>query len=170
MPLEENLIQQRGETHWYAIRVFSRKMEPLLSVLTQKGVEHFHPEEVIKSLVFLKTTESFINTFRNEHYQEVWVYTRPKSSTPAIIPDKEMDIFMFVCTAGKKGMMYLGEDRPEYHVGDRVRVTEGPLKGIEGHIRRIKKDRRIIVSINGLVAVATTFIPPQFLEVIQEEK
>ena len=50
--------------------------------------------------------------------------------------------------------------------GVRVRVTEGPFKGAEGYIKRIKGNRRLIVSIEGVVAVATTYIPGCFLEKI----
>ena len=48
--------------------------------------------------------------------------------------------------------------------GETVKVTDGPFKGAEGHIVRIKKDRRLVVTIRGVAAVATTFIHPQFLE------
>lgn len=43
-----------------------------------------------------------------------------------------------------------------------MRVTEGPFKGAEGYIKRIKGNRRLIVSIEGVVAVATTYIPGVF--------
>jgi transcription antitermination factor NusG len=77
-----------------------------------------------------------------------------------------MEIFRFVVTAGRQGLTLLGDDKPEYHMGDRVVVTDGPFKGAEGHIKRIKKDRRLVVSISGVAAVATTYIHPQFLETI----
>ena len=47
-----------------------------------------------------------------------------------------------------------------------VRVTEGPFRGAEGYVKRIRRDRRLLVSIEGIVAVATAFIEPQFLEEI----
>lgn len=48
-------------------------------------------------------------------------------------------------------------------------MTDGPFKGAEGHIKRIKKDRRVVVAIGGVVAVAITYIHPKFLEKIAEE-
>jgi transcription antitermination factor NusG len=78
-----------------------------------------------------------------------------------------MEVFIFVSSSGAQGLTFLGDDRPEYHQGDLVRVTDGPFKGAEGHIKRIKKDRRLVVSIRGVAAVATTFIHPQFLEVVK---
>jgi len=55
----------------------------------------------------------------------------------------------------------------EYHVGEKVRVINGHFKGLEGYIKRIKKDRRLIVTIEGVVAVATEYIPRDFLEKIE---
>jgi transcription antitermination factor NusG len=83
---------------------------------------------------------------------------------PSVIPDKEMGIFKLVCTSGAEGLEFFAdEDMTRYKQGDRVRVLEGPLKGAEGYIRRIRKDRRLLVAIEGFIAVATSFIPPQFL-------
>ena len=49
-----------------------------------------------------------------------------------------------------------------------MRVVEGPLKGAEGYIKRIQKNRRLLVAIEGIVAVATSYIPPQFMETVKE--
>jgi ribosomal protein L24 len=49
-------------------------------------------------------------------------------------------------------------------MGDRVVVTGGPFKGAEGHIKRIKRDRRLVVTIPGIVAVATAYIHPDLLK------
>jgi transcription antitermination factor NusG len=87
-----------------------------------------------------------------------------ESRQPASIPDREMEVFRFVVTSGRQGLLLLGDDKPEYHQGDRVVVTDGPFKGAEGHIKRIKKDRRLVVTIPGVVAVATAYIHPSMLE------
>lgn len=54
----------------------------------------------------------------------------------------------------------------EFLVGQKVRVLDGPLKGAEGVIKRIKGDRRLVVSVSGIAAVATSFVHPEFLESI----
>jgi transcription antitermination factor NusG len=48
-----------------------------------------------------------------------------------------------------------------------VVVTDGPFKGAEGHIKRIKKDRRLVVTIAGVVAVATAYIHPSMLKKVE---
>ena len=102
-------------------------------------------------------------SFVVNHRKQVWVYYNSERTQAAEIPDREMEVFRFVVTAGHDGLEVLGDDRPEYHVGERVVVTDGPFKGAEGYIKRIKRDRRLIVSINGVVAVATAYIHPSLL-------
>lgn len=82
------------------------------------------------------------------------------------MPDEQMDLFMKICSIKDSGLEYLGEDGPQFHQGDRVRVIDGIFKGFEGHIKRIKHDRKLIVTIEGVAAFATRFIPPAFLEKI----
>ena len=86
---------------------------------------------------------------------------------PSVVSDREMEVFRFVVSAGREGLELLGDDKPEYHQGDRVVVTGGPFKGAEGHIKRIKKDRRLVVTISGVVAVATTYIHPSLLRKVE---
>lgn len=152
------------QPHWYALRVFFNKVSPVENTLKDEFFNHFIPHGIIPSLIFVQTSEVKVKWLQEKFFGHISIYTTLDKRHPAIIPDKEMDTFMFVCTAGQQGLLYLGDDKPEYHIGEKVRVIEGPFKGIEGHIKRIKKDRRIIVSINGIAAIATTFIPPQFLE------
>ena len=52
--------------------------------------------------------------------------------------------------------------------GDRVRVTSGPMKGIEGELIRIKGHRRVVVRLTDTISVASTYIPSTMLEKIDE--
>ena len=80
-----------------------------------------------------------------------------------------MRSFILVTSADAgRNVKYFGADAPEYRTGDRVRVTGGIYKGAEGYIKRIRKDRRLLVAIEGFIAVATSFIPFQYLEKVPE--
>ena len=48
-----------------------------------------------------------------------------------------------------------------------MRVTGGIFKGAEGYIKRIRGDKRLIVCIEGIIAVATSYIPSVYLEKIE---
>lgn len=85
---------------------------------------------------------------------------------PYAIPDREMNVFMLVASSGETGLEYFGDEDRKFVEGQRVRVTDGPFRGAEGSIQRIHGDRRLLVSIRGICAVATTYIPKAFLEEI----
>lgn len=151
---------------WYAAKVFFNKTSPLQTALDRDQIRYFIPSQVIPSLLFLYCDADYLRHFQENNRSQLWVYCNRTTHTPSAIADAEMETFIFVVTAGSQGLQYLGDDKPEYHTGDRVRVTAGPFKGAEGHIRRIKKDRRLIVAIRGVAAIATTFIPQHLLEKI----
>ena len=94
----------------------------------------------------------------------MFIYMNSEKTKPYAIPEDQMNTFIYITTMDPESASYLGDDKAEYHQGERVRVKEGPFKGMEGHIKRIKKDCRIIVSINGIAAIALAHIPLQFLE------
>lgn len=142
-------------------------MTQLREQLTVDGIRFFIPS-MVSSLLFVQASKDYLIQFEEGYRGRLWVYRDLLTGKPSAIPEREMEVFIFVCTAGQQGLSYLGEDKPEYHKGDRVRVTDGVFKGAEGYIKRIKKDRRLVVSIRGVVAVATSYIPPQFLEIISE--
>ena len=45
-------------------------------------------------------------------------------------------------------------------------VIDGKFKGAEGYICRIKKNSRLVVAIQGVCAVATSYIPQSFIQKI----
>lgn len=153
---------------WYALKVFYNRMQPVLQAVEADGVESFVPGDVLPSLLFVRCSEEWVTKMAADRWHQVWLYRRLDDRRAAAIPEHEMEVFRFVVTAGREGLTVLGDDKPEYHEGDRVRVTGGPFKGAEGHIRRVKRDRRLVVSIAGVVAVATTFIHPSLLEKVDD--
>ena len=94
------------------------------------------------------------------------LYMTVDRQAPAVIPDSQMKMFRMVCDSGADGLEFFSDENiVNFKKGDKVRVTmEGPLNGVEGYVKRIRKDRRLLVAIEGFVAVATSFIPPKYLE------
>ena len=81
-----------------------------------------------------------------------------------IVPDKQMNDFMFLLDFSDSTVEVINE---ELKRGDRVRVIKGPLIGLEGELLRIKGHKRVIVRLEGVVSVATSYIPGSFLEKIK---
>ncbi len=163
----DNASCESMENNWYALKVYYNRVQPLIADCRETGIEFFAPTDIIKSLLFLHCGEATLAHFLSAHRSQTWAYLNTARTHAAVIPDREMEVFRFVVSAGREGLELLGDDRPEYHEGDRVVVTGGPFKGAEGHIKRIKRDRRLVVTINGVVAVATTYIHPKLLKKVE---
>ena len=129
----------------------------------------FRRVPLIKSLMFLRCRDTDIKKLRYDIGERGFVYLKTDGKTPAVILDREMTIFRLVADSEETGLTFFQDDpMTHFKEGVRVRVKEGPLKGAEGYIKRIKKDRRLLVSIEGVIAVATAFIPPEKLEPVPE--
>lgn len=150
---------------WYAIRVYGNRSGTVTARIKADGLETY-VQKIIPSLLFVRCTRQQILGLRRRFSGMLSIYSDTSGSTPCTIPDNQMSVFMLVTSNGVDGIDYLGEDRPEYHTGDRVRVTAGIFQGAEGHVKRIRRDRKLIISIDGVAAVAIAHIPMQLLEKI----
>lgn len=157
------------ELHWYALRVFWNRVGQVKEMLDAKDIEYYS-QTILPSYVFVHTDLDTLETIRKYEYDNdlhrFFVYWDKEKHLPVVVPDKELEIFRIVTSAGSTGLLFLGEDPSVYQQGDKVRVTDGPFRGAEGYIKRIKKDRRLVVTISGVAAIATSFIPPELLEKI----
>lgn len=170
---------------WYALKVFYNRVaavrDTIAPLVTETyapmamtmvegptGARHKVEKPLVSSLLFARATTREISSLGSAIEGKALVYSRPgePGHTPLPITDDEMNLFMLVTSRGENGIEYLGDDHPRYHKGARVRVTDGPFKGSEGHIIRIRTDRRLVVTVNGVCAVATGYIPRAFLEII----
>jgi transcription antitermination factor NusG len=135
----------------------------------KEGPAIFLRKPVVNSLLFVRTTDEGILQVSKAYDGKGFVYKTVDRKKPYVIPDREMAIFRMVTSSGAGGLKFFSDESlTRYKQGDRVRVTEGLLKGAEGYVKRIGKDRRLLVSIEGFVAVATSFIPLKYLEKVPE--
>lgn len=121
---------------------------------------HFAP-----GIVFMRCTLKYAVDLIADYWGRVFFFLDPDRKHPESIPEKEMNNFILV-TSVFYDLIPLGEVSGDFLTGDRVRVTSGLFRGAEGYVKRIKGDRRLVVSINCIAAVATCYIKPEFLEKI----
>jgi transcription antitermination factor NusG len=155
------------ELQWYAIRVFWNRTEAVKDMLDERGIEYY-AQTVMPAYIFVHTTQKAIVLLRQTEYNRFYVYVDMVTRAPLPIPEREIEIFKIVTSAASSGFEFLGDDPSVYRKGDLVRVTDGPFKGAEGYIKRIRKDRRLVVTISGVAAIATAHIPMELLEKVQQ--
>ncbi len=172
-------VQLKGEEHIDAARKLSRLSQEHREDkrFICQGPVIFERRPMVSSLLFVRSGKDGIQQISEMlkgpadlNKPEGFVYRTSDWQDFSVIPDRQMTLFILVTNSGDSGLRFFSaDDISHFTSGDKVRVTEGPLKGAEGYVKRIKKHRRLLVSIEGIVAVATSYIPPQFLEKIVDK-
>lgn len=171
---------------WYPIRITYSREIALKEHLESIGIKCYIPMHyqtvgrdehkkrklvpIIHNLVFVYSTREQLDSLKKElEYRLPMRYIMERETRqPIIVPDKQMQDFITVADTYNEQVIYLDPGELKLKKGSRVRITEGIFCGVEGKLLRIKGDRRVVVSIEGIMAVATTFIHPSMLEVIPD--
>ena len=140
----------------------------------EEGALIFQRTPLVSSLLFFRADEGGLRAVESamkdvNDNAKGFIYKTADWKQYAIVPDRQMATFRLVTAKGSQGLEFFSSDSfTRFKEGRKVRVKEGPFKGAEGYIKRIRRDRRLLVSIEGIVAVATAYIPPELLETVPE--
>lgn len=170
--------------HWYAFKVFYNKVFEVDEQMRAAGLETYFPvvksyklvdgkakmlvKPAISSLIFVRCTEDAVLSWQKQLLGRVMLYSHLSEGVrrPSPIDEEEMRVFQLVTAVDDDRLEYLDVGSVNYRMGQKVRVTSGPYKDCIGYIKRIKGNRRLLVSVEGLALVATSYIPSEFLEKI----
>ena len=83
-----------------------------------------------------------------------------------VVPDLQMDHFMRVASVVDDRVFYIENLDFAGKPGQRVRVIGGDFAGVEGIIKRVKKNKRVVVQIEHVAAVAIAFLPSAYIEIL----
>lgn len=173
---------------WFALRVSYNRETKLQKYIEELGHETFIPmitketerkgivkkelKPAISNLLFVNILPNEMETIRRDPKVEYPVrYIRDYATQgPTIVPDRQMQDFMRISKLNNPECIYLNNDDIKLKKGARVRVLSGIFKGVEGKFIRIKRDRKVVVNIPGLMAIATTFVPPDQVEIITDQE
>ncbi len=168
---------------WYALKVYYNRVSDIDKEINEAGLKTFVPmttvvverdghrsavkRPLISSLMFVRASADDIIQTERRLAGRASVYTMAEPPRrPAPISDEEMTPLMLLTSGEESNLEYLGDDTARYSVGQKVKVIDGQFAGAVGHICRIKGNRRLVVAIKGVCAVATSYIPSCFLEKI----
>lgn len=168
---------------WYAIRVTYNREMKVKEDLDAKNIENFIPmqykyvkrgNKVIKklapsvhNLIFIRIEKEKMVEYKATTTLPIRYIMDSEKKSPVVIPDKQMASFIAVAGQYDEQLIYLDHDPGLLNKGDKVRVIGGIFEGAEGTFMRIKGDRRVVVAIPGIVAVATANIHRSLLEKIE---
>ena len=168
-----------NELHWYVANT-CRQEKKIKQRLDSMGIENFIPFQqiarkihgvdklievpVIPNLVFIHTTFKSCMSLIQEYAFDMRYLRDPETGNFLIVPDKQMNDFMFLLDFSKEMVEVVNENLKK---GDKVRVIKGDFAGIEGELIRVKGHKRVVVRLEGVVSLATAYIPGSFLEKIE---
>ena len=154
--------------HWFPLRVAYHHELRIRDELVRLGVEHYLPlkweqrtlgghlrrvQVPALNIIFVHATQEEITQMKM--YNEELAYLRYIIGTDIItVPDREMNNFIQATQTDDERLRYLTYTDFLNKEGHKVRVIAGDFMGIEGEIKRIKKDRCVVVLIRGIAAVA----------------
>ena len=141
---------------WYALYTRSRHEQVVREQLDGKGIENFLPcctklshwkDRKKKIQVPLFPGYVFVKILVHDRFEVLKSFGAVRlvgeGYTPIPIPEEQiLNIQTFV----EKGLKY--DPRPYLRVGNKVRILDGPLSGIEGILIRKKNQERLVVSID----------------------
>ena len=168
-----------NELHWYVANT-CRQEKKIKQRLDSMGIENFIPFQqnarkihgvdklievpVIPNLVFIHTTFKSCMSLIQEYAFDMRYLRDRETGNFLIVPDKQMNDFMFLLDFSKEMVEVVNENLKK---GDKVRVIKGDFAGIEGELIRVKGHKRVVVRLEGVVSLATAYIPGSFLEKIE---
>lgn len=168
-----------NELHWYVANT-CRQEKKIKQRLDSMGIENFIPFQqiarkihgvdklievpVIPNLVFIHTTLKTCMSLIQEYAFDMRYLWDRETGNFLIVPDKQMNDFMFLLDFSKDMVEVVNENLKK---GDKVRVIKGDFAGIEGELIRVKGHKRVVVRLEGVVSLATAYIPGSFLEKIE---
>ncbi|MDL2239819.1 UpxY family transcription antiterminator [Bacteroidales bacterium OttesenSCG-928-K03] len=176
----------RNEKAWFVLKVtYCREMK-LKEILDLAGIDNFIPMvrttilkknkeqtqliPAIHNLIFVNTTKAEIDNIRLQNAATIPVkYIFDKNTdNPMIIPTFQMDKFIKLSKSYDDGLIYLDASKVVFKKGEKVKVIAGPFKGVEGQYMRVQNDRRVVIALEGVMAVATAFVHPSQVQKIEE--
>lgn len=180
--------QPKEQYQWFAMRcTYSRELRAK-QYLEEDGIECFVPmkkekqlhangeaEEkyipAIHNLIFVHTTRRKMDAWKRIHEDGTPLRYIMDSATrhPVVVRDKEMHDFIRVTTEAADSILYLDHPETALRAGQHVEIIVGPFSGVRGHIVRIRRDRRVVVAVSGLMAAAMAHMPLSHLKIVQDE-
>lgn len=131
-----------------------RVQVPLLNMI----FVHSSQEEITRQKMY-NAELSYMRYKMNVSHEEATL------SEVIIVPDREMNNFIRATQHDDDRVEYLEYTDFIDKEGKKVRIVDGDFAGVEGEIKRIRKDRVVVVCIRGIAAVALQ-IPFNHLEFI----
>lgn len=164
-----------GAVHpWYGIRTHSNQEKIAATILADKGFEPFLPVYQTRRVRSGRVVTSELPLFPSYVFCRFDYSLRSPIITvnsvasivgfgkqPTPIPDEEIDAVRAIVDSG-----LAADPVPFLREGQRIRVTHGPLKSVEGRLVHKKSQWRLVVAVEILQRCVSVEIDPAYVEAL----
>ena len=160
------MTQKKKESDWYIIYRNRNNYEYLFKILQKHDipyytavsmVEEYKGDEIvnkeyesIKNLIFIQLSESgslFFNKLKTDFGIDIIPYIDCMTGEPAKVGNDEMERFIMLSKNDPDSIEILKDRFEKFCDRPRVRVKAGPYEGLEGRLVRIRRDRKVVISL-----------------------
>lgn len=180
-------MRHDNQIRWFPMRVTYNREMLMKSHFDGLGIECFVPMKyelgddslgsserlvpAIHNLIFVRSTQETLTELKmtNSDFEPIrYIMNRMENGTTSIITisDREMDNFIKVASCNDRSLTYADDSDYFRKEAKKVRITEGHFKGVVGVVKRIKRNRCVVVRIQGVAAVVIANMPSRFVEEI----
>ena len=177
-------------SHWYALRVTYGREKKVYDYLISKNVEAFYPtittiklvdgkrkaieESRLPNIFFARGTEDEIKSFvyDNVNLPHLRFYYRHLHEgariikRPLVVPDNQIESLKIICASEAEDIILVPSNVEKFKTGQTVRVIKGAFAGVIGKVARYHGQQRVAIVIDGLLTIASAYVPNAFLEEI----
>lgn len=169
----------RDVVQWYVMRATYCRELKAKALLEDSGVECYVPMKrecsergvavvpAIHNLIFVRSDRKTMDEWKKKMEECCPLrYAMDKSlGKPMVVRDREMHDFMLVAKKPHDGLLYLDDPTVVLKKGLDVEIVAGPYMGVHGKVLRIRRDRKVVVTISDVLAVAISGLPAEWLKI-----
>ena len=181
----------KNTQHWYALRTTYGREKKAYDYLVSNNVKAFYPtiktvknvegqrtvveESRLPNIFFAYGKEDEIKSFVYDnvnlpylrfYYRHIHEGARI-SKEPLIVPDYQIEGLKIICASQAEDIILELSEIKQFKVGQKVRVVDGIFKGVVGKVARYRGQQRVAIEIDGLLTIASAYVPSAFIEIIR---
>lgn len=170
---------------WYVMSAYRQEKKAEMSLI-ERGIRCFVPKRyviktlkgrkirtlqpAVSNLVFVHASwNEIIELKRSLDYLQFQTQVIQNKRRVIVVPDAEMEQFILVAEQIEADVCYYRLEELDTAKGQLVRVIGGNFNGVEGKLMKItgKRQKRVVLQLEGVLAVAITIENPEYLKVIK---
>ena len=181
----------RNTPHWYALRTTYGREKKAYDYLVSNNIKAFYPtiktvknvegqrtaveESRLPNIFFAYGKEDEIKSFVYDnvnlpylrfYYRHIHEGARI-SKEPLIVPDYQIEGLKIICASQAEDIILELSEIKQFKVGQKVRIIDGIFKGVVGKVARYRGQQRVAIVIDGLLTIASAYVPSAFIEMIE---